>query len=139
MQEEGWVVCRAFKKRTNSQTKPIERWDQGYLYDEQASGVNSMVDPIDLIIRQQPQKFSAPNFLYKQEIEADNLSFMHAEQLVQLPQLVSPSLPLVKKQSSVTIIRENNENDYQRGLSNTKKVTDWRDLDKFVASQLSQA
>ncbi|TKY55880.1 NAC domain-containing protein 37 [Spatholobus suberectus] len=137
-QEEGWVVCRAFKKRTNGQTKTIEEWDRSYLYDEQARGVNSVVDPIDLILRQ-PQKFSAQNFLYKQETEADNLSFMHADQLVQLPQLECPSLPLIRKQSSVSLISDNNEEyDYQKGLSNTQKVTDWRALDKFVASQLSQ-
>ncbi|XP_020208055.1 NAC domain-containing protein 37 [Cajanus cajan] len=138
-QEEGWVVCRAFRKRTNGQTKTIEGWDRSYLYDEQASGVNSGVDPIDLIIRQQPQSFSAQSFLYKQEmIEAESLSFMHADQLVQLPQLESPSLPLLKKQTSVSTLISN-QDDYQKGLSsNTKKVTDWRDLDKFVASQLSQ-
>ncbi|KAK7386559.1 hypothetical protein VNO78_26892 [Psophocarpus tetragonolobus] len=137
-QEEGWVVCRAFKKRTNGQTKNIEGWDRNYLYDEQASGVSSVVDPIDLMLRQS-QRFSAQNFMYKQEVEADNLSFMHAEQLVQLPHLESPSLPLVKKQSSVSLISDNKEDDSQKGLlSNTNKVTDWRALDKFVASQLSQ-
>ncbi|KAG4401713.1 hypothetical protein AAZX31_02G047800 [Glycine max] len=158
-QEEGWVVCRAFKKRTtNGQTKTIERWDRNYLYDEQACGSvsSTVVDHnIDLMVRQQqPQRFSAAqNFLYKQEeiIEEgnNNLSFMHAEQhLVQLPQLESPSLPLAKKQSSVmSLISENiinNEdidNISQKGLSHNtaKKVTtDWRALDKFVASQLSQ-
>ncbi|XP_027347670.1 NAC domain-containing protein 37-like [Abrus precatorius] len=143
-QEEGWVVCKAFKKRTNGLTKTIEGWDPSYLYDEQASGVNSLVDPIELILRQ-PQNFSAQNFLYKQEIEADNLSFMHGDQVVQLPQLESPSFPLIKKQSSMSLVSDNNEDDYQYGSSsntinnnNTKKVTDWRALDKFVASQLSQ-
>ncbi|RDY06802.1 NAC domain-containing protein 37, partial [Mucuna pruriens] len=137
--EEGWVVCRAFRKRTSGQTKTIEGWDRSgsyLLYDEQASGVSSVVDPIDHILRQ-PQRFSAQNFMYKQEIEADNLSFVHADQLVQLPQLESPSLPMVKRQSSVSLISDNNEEDYQKGLSNTKKVIDWRALDKFVASQLS--
>lgn len=32
----------------------------------------------------------------------------------------------------------NEEEEETRGCSNTKKVTDWRALDKFVASQLSQ-
>ncbi|KAK7360166.1 hypothetical protein VNO77_02147 [Canavalia gladiata] len=145
-QEEGWVVCRAFKKRASSQTKTnIERWDPiSHIYDEQASGVSSMVDPIDLILRQ-PQNFLPQNFLYKQEIniiEAENLSFMHADQLAQLPQLESPSLPLVKKRSSVSIISENNNEDAllssNTNINSTKKVTDWRALDKFVASQLSQ-
>ncbi|KAG4941270.1 hypothetical protein JHK87_045141 [Glycine soja] len=157
-QEEGWVVCRAFKKRTtNGQTKTIEGWHRNCLYDEQQQACGSVsstvVDPnIDLMLRQQPQRFTgAQNFMYKQEeiIEADNnnLSFMHAEQqLVQLPHLESPSLPLAKKQSSVVSpisdnINNNEDDDNpQKGLSNTTKkvTTDWRALDKFVASQLSQ-
>nr|QSD99815.1 NAC family transcription factor [Melilotus albus] len=139
-QEEGWVVCKAFKKKTNVQTKTNERWDPSNLYDEQTSGIISRVEPIDLILRQ-PQRISAQNFMYKQEIEAEAntlLSFMHSEQLVPLPQLESPSL--TKKQNSMPIISENSNNEFQNGLllNKSEKVTDWRDLDKFVASQLSQ-
>lgn len=60
----------------------------------------------------------------------------------QLPQLNSPSMPLIKLPSTVSI-GSPNEEDYEeekammRGCSNIEKVTDWRDLDKFVASQLS--
>lgn len=124
LQEEGWVVCKAFKKKTSVQAKTNERWDPSHLHDEQTSSIISRVDPIDLILRQ-PQRISAQNFMYKQEIEAEAdtlLRFMHSEQLVPLPQLQSPSL--TKRQNSMPIISE--------------KVTDWRDLDKFVASQLSQ-
>ncbi|KAJ6989634.1 3-oxo-5-alpha-steroid 4-dehydrogenase family protein isoform 1 [Populus alba x Populus x berolinensis] len=71
---------------------------------------------------------------------------MHSENFVQLPQLESPSLPLIKRpSSSVSLISENNNSNKEveeqnRMLSNnsTQKVTDWRALDKFVASQLSQ-
>ncbi|KAG8662796.1 hypothetical protein MANES_01G144500v8 [Manihot esculenta] len=146
-QEEGWVVCRAFKKRTTGQNKNIEGWDSSYFYDE-SSVVSSVIDPIDYISRQ-PQNFLAQNFLCKQELEADNLSFMNCENFVQLPQLASPSLPLIKRPSSMSLILENNNNnsnnneeeEQARGCnvnSNKKKVTDWRALDKFVASQLSQ-
>ncbi|KAJ6678740.1 putative proteinC DOMAIN-CONTAINING PROTEIN 82-RELATED [Salix viminalis] len=81
-----------------------------------------------------------------QETEGDNLSFMHSENYVQLPQLESPSLPLIKRpSSSISLIPENNnsnreEEEQNRMLSgnSAQKVTDWRALDKFVASQLSQ-
>lgn len=141
MQEEGWVVCRAFKKRTNGQTKTIETWDPSYIYDE-PSGVSSIVDPIDYISRQ-PQNFLAHNsFMCKQEAEAENLNYLQSDQFVQLPQLESPSLPLLKRPpSSISLLSENNnEEDDQhiRGCNNKDKVTDWRALDKFVASQLSQ-
>ncbi|XP_039062985.1 NAC domain-containing protein 37-like [Hibiscus syriacus] len=147
-QEEGWVVCRAFKKRTSTtgQNKTIEQWDSSYFYDE-TSGISNIVDPIDYISRQQPQNFVPPNMLCKQEIDADHLNFVHCDQFVQLPQLESPSLPLIKKPNSISLMSENNKNNYhdkeeeyqqQFFCDNSKKVTDWRVLDKFVASQLSQ-
>ncbi|KAK4262091.1 hypothetical protein QN277_027698 [Acacia crassicarpa] len=150
-QAKGWVVCRAFKKKSNGQTKTIEGWDSGYFYEE-TSGM-------DYVARQahHHQSFIAPSFLCKKEIEADhnNLNFMHSssDQFVQLPQLESPSLPLIKGTSSAlaSLISHNNNNknvlgedDQSNRLVNnnnttTKRVTtDWRALDKFVASQLSQ-
>ncbi|PPD97798.1 hypothetical protein GOBAR_DD05175 [Gossypium barbadense] len=123
--EEGWVVCRAFKKKATGQTKSIDVWDSSY---DEPSGISSVVDPLDYLSRQ-PQNLLPPSYLCKQETEAENLSFVHSDQFVQLPQLESPSLPLIKKQTSISLIMCNN--------NNNEKVTDWRTLDKFVASQLS--
>lgn len=143
------MVCRAFKKRTSSQNKSMEGWDSSYFYDE-LHCVSSIVDPTDFISRQ------TQSFLCKQEIaaEADNLNstLMPSDHFVQLPQLESPSLPLIKRPSSsmsqISSSENNVEEDVElinnKGCSsniNAKKtdaVTDWRDLDKFVASQLSQ-
>ncbi|XP_042507567.1 NAC domain-containing protein 37-like [Macadamia integrifolia] len=134
-QEEGWVVCRAFKKRNNCQTRGNEGWDSGYFYDE-PSVVSSSIDPIDYIPRQ-PQ-----SFMCKQEIEADNLNFLRSDRFVQLPQLESPTLPLVKRPSLISMMsppeNNNEEEEAIRGFNTGEKVTDWRALDKFVASQLSQ-
>ncbi|RVX16616.1 NAC domain-containing protein 37 [Vitis vinifera] len=113
-QEEGWVVCRAFKKRTTSQSKSIEGWDTSYFYDE-PSGVSTVMD--QLITSQ-----GSPRTIWGR-----------------ISCLESPSLPLMKRPSSVSLISENNEEEDQtRGCNNAEKVTDWRALDKFVASQLSQ-
>lgn len=64
------------------------------------------------------------------------------EQFVQLPQLESPSLPLIKRSSpSLISLYDDQEDQDQQNVNNkinNKKVTDWRALDKFVASQLSQ-
>jgi hypothetical protein len=144
LQEEGWVVCKAFKKKTNFQTKTNARWNpSNYLYDEQTSGIISKVDPFHDLTLSQPQRIPPQNFMYKQEIEEDSiLSFMHSEHLLPLPQLESPSM--AKRQNTMSIISENNinNNDFQNGLlyniNKTEKVTDWRAFDKFVASQLSQ-
>ncbi|MBA0635735.1 hypothetical protein Godav_026100 [Gossypium davidsonii] len=132
--EEGWVVCRAFKKRITGQTKNMQVWESSYFYDE-ASGMSSVVDPIDYISR---QNFLPPNLLCKKE--ADNYSNFvdHSDdQFVELPQLESPSLPLIKRPSSISEKTKHEEEDDEE-LNNSKKLTDWRALDKFVASQLSQ-
>ncbi|XP_022885722.1 NAC domain-containing protein 37-like [Olea europaea var. sylvestris] len=141
-QEEGWVVCRAFRKRNTGQTKSIEGWDSTYYYEEPIGAI-SVVDPIDYMTRK-PSHFPAQNFMCKQEIEAQK-NFVHSSadhhQFVQLPQLESPSLPTMKKPSLVSTLTENYINDDDektRVECNSKKITaDWRDLDKFVASQLS--
>lgn len=116
------------------------------------------MDSIDYVSRHPSSSnfLSQQNFLCKQELEADNLSTFirsdHHDPFVQLPQLESPSLPLIKRPtSSISLISENNEEDDQQmrlgyfnyndnngNNNNQLKVTDWRALDKFVASQLSQ-
>ncbi|KAK1373463.1 NAC domain-containing protein [Heracleum sosnowskyi] len=153
-QEEGWVVCRAFKKRPTSQTKNIDRWESNYFYDEH-SGITVNSPSLDYIARH-PTSSTFLNrrtsFMCKQELEAENLLFMQNDQLVELPQLESPSLPLMKRPtSSVSLVSEstNEEEDHQRksntsdhqstaNINNNNITADWRTLDKFVASQLSQ-
>ncbi|KAM7251503.1 hypothetical protein ACFE04_023386 [Oxalis oulophora] len=148
-QEEGWVVCRAFKKRSNSQTKTIEGWDSSYFYDEPNGGLTSpmTMDPLDYV-RRQPQIMTInQNLMCKQETEGEilnTLNIQYSDQFIQLPQLESPnSLPLIKRlASSISQTSEfnNNEENYDKKNKKKKKVMtqDWRALDKFVASQLSQ-
>ncbi|XAR73796.1 hypothetical protein NMG60_11007885 [Bertholletia excelsa] len=137
-QEEGWVVCRAFKKRTPGQTKSSEAWDSTFFFDE-PSGVSPLVDPIDFITGQ-PQSFLHHNLMCKHETEGENLHFMHSEQFIQLPQLESPSLPPMKRPISSSMLPQISEtnNDEEEERRKKKLTTDWRALDKFVASQLSQ-
>ncbi|OWM88904.1 hypothetical protein CDL15_Pgr020858 [Punica granatum] len=138
--EEGWVVCRAFKKRTNGQNNKssAEGWDPGYFYDE-PSGISSVIDPtnIEYISRHGLHNFSSSSRLAcKQETEGDNLNFinnLNADHFLQLPQLESPSLPLMKRPIS-SVPEEEPDAQYS---SSKRLVTDWRALDKFVASQLS--
>ncbi|KAL0802884.1 hypothetical protein Bca101_058060 [Brassica carinata] len=160
-QEEGWVVCRAFKKKATGQTKNTETWSSSYFYDEAvSSGVNSVIDPIEYISNQQHDIFRN-GFMCKQELEGmvDDLNYMHSyHQFIQLPQLQSPSLSVMKRPtSSVSISSMDNNTNYitslddeasfesvvskenKRKKNKNKQVTmagDWRELDKFVASQL---
>lgn len=153
LQEEGWVVCRAFKKKLTGQTKTnnmIEGWESNYFYDEATTTVSSIVDPLEYITRQPPPTPSnfnmlQNNLLCKQEISMEaaennlNFSYTNSDQFIQLPQLESPSLPLLKRPiSSMSLISNNNNNNNNHEDDGSKNVTaDWRALDKFVASQLS--
>ncbi|KAJ0968780.1 hypothetical protein J5N97_021657 [Dioscorea zingiberensis] len=123
-QEDGWVVCRAFKKRNTVQTRSIvDVWDSGYGYDD------SRRPPVNSITGSMEYLQARSTSLCKQESEIESLNLLHSNQFVQLPQLESPSMPLVKNNSSLLSITSENEDG--------EKVTDWRALDKFVASQLS--
>ncbi|VVB10059.1 unnamed protein product [Arabis nemorensis] len=158
-QEEGWVVCRAFKKRpTTGQAKNTETWSSSYFYDELPSGVSSVMEPLNYVSKQK-QNIFVQDLMFKQEQEGSDfgVNFIHCDQFIQLPQLESPSLPLMKRPVSLTSITslEKNPSNYKRQLveedgsltalissenknKHKKKtsVTDWRALDKFVASQL---
>ncbi|KAL7142083.1 hypothetical protein ABFS83_08G099100 [Erythranthe nasuta] len=146
-QEEGWVVCRAFKKRatgqTNSKSTRIinEGWDSTYYYDEPTPVNNVITSPVvqdDITSRHRFLSSNQKSAACKQEIELvnENLHFLQSsdDQLfVQLPQLESPSLPPIKRDITNCPIfpateifdKDNDEEE------------DWRELDKFVASQLS--
>ncbi|KAJ4913871.1 NAC domain-containing protein 76 [Raphanus sativus] len=159
-QEEGWVVCRAFKKKpTTGQAKNTETWRSSYFYEELPNGVGSAMEPLNYVSKQK-QNIFAQDLLFKQELEGSDigLKFIHCDQFIQLPQLESPSLPNMKRPMSSTSITstEKSQNKYKRPLlegnehfdelissknkDKRKKTsvitTDWRALDKFVASQL---
>ncbi|MCD7449745.1 hypothetical protein HAX54_001314 [Datura stramonium] len=87
-QEEGWVVCRAFKKKITGQTKSnmVEGWESNYFYDEATTAVSSVVDPLEYIHQGSmlllPSNFNMVqnNLLCKQEMEAaaeNNLNFAY--------------------------------------------------------------
>ncbi|KAL1217048.1 NAC domain-containing protein [Cardamine amara subsp. amara] len=131
-QEEGWVVCRAFKKRTTVPTKRRQLWDpNSFFYDD------SLLKPLDKRARHHTDFTVTP---FKQELLSEtnhvddgDLGSMYLipiddDQFSQLPQLVSPSLP-----SEITPHAEDSRKD---DVSDEKRITDWRSLDKFVASQL---
>ena len=117
------------------------------------------MEPLNYVSKQK-QNIFAQDFMFKQELGGSDigLNFIDCDQFIQLPQLESPSFPLMKRPVSSTSITslEKNHNKYKRPLteddenfdelisskSKDKKkkasvmTTDWRSLDKFVASQL---
>ncbi|GAB4834232.1 hypothetical protein Ancab_032497 [Ancistrocladus abbreviatus] len=162
-QEEGWVVCRVFKKRLTTMRKLGD--DSPCWYDDQVSFMPDVDSP-----RQIHHLYAQYNRHYpcKQELELQyNMSH---DPFLQLPQLESPKLPHAAASMSCSSVtpygfdRNNGSNlqsspltqedlihrSYQQqpmdslyannnqGDRAVDQVTDWRVLDKFVASQLSQ-
>ncbi|URE13339.1 No apical meristem (NAM) protein [Musa troglodytarum] len=138
-QEEGWVVCRAFKKRMPTARKAS---DELPWYDEQAAFMQDVYSPKRTI----PQAdIGCHGQLHpcKREIKLHH----------QLPPLESPKfLSYLNHESSLhrCIILENEAlraghqlreittcNDNENTSQTSDRMTDWRVLDKFVAFQLS--
>ncbi|XP_062209082.1 NAC domain-containing protein 37-like [Phragmites australis] len=141
-QEEGWVVCRAFKKRTAYPARSMAlAWDSSYAYREP----NVMADAAAFVntnaayaqIRRQSKSAR-----FKQEAELDGAaaSFLqYSSHLVELPQLESPSAALAPNASQASAEEEEDASGGRRGKKERadEVAADWRALDKFVASQLS--
>lgn len=145
LQEEGWVVCRAFKKRATSLTRSIiDNWDSTYSVFPNPN--NTL---LTTFIDQYPNfspHLNPKNLYLKQETELEGgLSklLQYPDAFIQLPHLESsPSFPVIKPSSSSHLSiaagsAQENEEDREKSYA-VERVTDWRALDKFVASQLSQ-
>uniref|UniRef100_A0A0E0K880 NAC domain-containing protein n=1 Tax=Oryza punctata TaxID=4537 RepID=A0A0E0K880_ORYPU len=155
-QEEGWVVCRAFKKRTAYPARSmVETWDYS-LHERNimsAAAAAAFADPSAAYaaaaqMRRQQHKSSGR---FKQEAELDGAAtalLHYSSHLAELPQLESPSAaqPLQPNTSQLATAAEDDDGKGESGGRKAKKAraagdkvttTDWRALDKFVASQLS--
>ncbi|KAF3792102.1 NAC domain-containing protein 37 [Nymphaea thermarum] len=136
--EEGWVVCRAFKKRTNCQTRSSEAWESGYYYEDN----NGAFDSLNFLSSQRPA------VVCKQEHELEGVNnYSVAERLLQqLPQLESPKFQFWNAPISLCMAEGGGglfpQYDCGGGSEamagkQRENLTDWRALDRFVASQLS--
>ncbi|XP_076914868.1 NAC domain-containing protein 7-like [Bidens hawaiensis] len=135
-QAKGWVVCRVFKKRIT----PVRRMDEhdslGW-YDDQVSFMPDYESPNQ---HQLPAKSELGETHY-------NLPHEHFFQLPKLEPLRFPqpaaagisasytsTLQPHTQQPNVNLVYCNNDNN--NGVQDLQ-VSDWRVVDKFVASQLS--
>jgi hypothetical protein len=143
LQEEGWVVCRAFKKRTAYPGRSMAlAWDSSFAYRDpnvmMGAAAAAFVDPNAAYAQITRQSKSAR---FKQETEMDGATafLQYSSHLVELPQLESPSAPLAPNASQASRTEEEDADHSRRGKKARadKVATDWRALDKFVASQLS--
>ncbi|GLU05619.1 hypothetical protein SLE2022_227110 [Rubroshorea leprosula] len=156
-QAKGWVVCRVFKKKIATVRKMGE-YDSPCWYDDQVSFMQELDSP-----RRIPQPYTQYHHHYpcKQELELQ-YNLPH-DPYLQLPQLESPKVPQsgTRSVSCINSVVPFAGNNLQSSLSQEEQmqpgghhqslnsvygnsndqavdqVTDWRVLDKFVASQLS--
>ncbi|XP_020227686.1 NAC domain-containing protein 7 [Cajanus cajan] len=161
--EEGWVVCRVFKKKMATMQKVGEYDQSPCWYDDQVSFMQDL---------ESPRRISQPYASYHQhqpckpELMELQYNIPH-DAFLQLPQLESPkvtqSAASLSCSSVVPYGYENNNNGSTLQFSSltqeeqiqyfhqqnnnhslygsndhaVDQVTDWRVLHKFVASQLS--
>ncbi|PIN10774.1 hypothetical protein CDL12_16632 [Handroanthus impetiginosus] len=151
--EEGWVVCRVFKKRIATMRRLSEH-DSPIWYDDQVS----FMPDID-----SPQQHSHHNLPYHYPYntsckkEMDLQYSIPPDHFLQLPLLESPKMLHPQTSNNInpmpsysglnlnpaTNIMNSQEHipqplDHNFNSMSADQVTDWRVLDKFVASQLSQ-
>ncbi|KAJ7949581.1 NAC domain protein [Quillaja saponaria] len=171
-QEEGWVVCRVFKKRITT-TRKVSEHESPSWYDDQVSFMQDF---------DSPKQSSHSNLSYhlpyhcKKELDSQQYNISR-EHFLQLPLLESPKLlqpvgtsatntmaafGLDINQGNTTVhsslliqdgqqIQSGHELNLHASYANNNAnnnanieqamdhvATDWRVLDKFVASQLSQ-
>ncbi|KAJ4784082.1 hypothetical protein LUZ62_035328 [Rhynchospora pubera] len=133
-QAKGWVVCRAFKKRPACPSRsPSNMWDSRSSYDT-STEKSIVLDPLEYM---QMQENSS---LCKQEADINGLNILHysiSNPFIQLPDLESPSFPAPKRPPLVSLSSQDEQEVMRRECNVGEKVMDWRELDKFVASQLS--
>ncbi|KAL3524167.1 hypothetical protein ACH5RR_017001 [Cinchona calisaya] len=154
-QAKGWVVCKVFKKRIATMRK-VSDHESPIWYDDQVSFMADMDSP-----KQHSQSsltYQYPSYSCKKEI---NLHYqLPPEHFLQLPLLESPKLlpaPATISCNSlpayglINMAHEHLHQSQDQALHSSvytindlnsehavDQVTDWRVLDKFVASQLSQ-
>lgn len=155
-QEEGWVVCRVFKKRATATMRKVNEDESPCWYEDQITFMPLMEspNPSPNPNNNMPYQY-LPNYPCKKELDLQNYHAIHHLPLLVSPKMLqqsghgyglnmnSTSINLLQS-SSVTqeeqIVQQHSGDDPNLNsyINNEQEVTDWRVLDKFVASQLSQ-
>ncbi|XP_051138303.1 NAC domain-containing protein 7-like [Andrographis paniculata] len=140
-QEEGWVVCRVFKKKLPTMRK-LNEHDSPLWFDDQPSFIPELDSP--------PMQNNYSYTSCKKEMDMkygnNNNTIPHDHHFLQLPLLESPKIFDVSGDqiSSYPGINPSEEQSFSGiplMLRNniercSDQMTDWRVYDKFVASQL---
>ncbi|KAK4486402.1 hypothetical protein RD792_009076 [Penstemon davidsonii] len=141
--EEGWVVCKVFKKKMAATTRREGEHESLYPYDMEQQVSNNFMRPNNHLD-------SSYHYRREMELQYNNIPISDALFLQQLPNLESPRVQhstatmhvpfgiSLQERNEIEDAYNNNAMMNEQGVLLDDEVTDWRVLDKFVASQLSQ-
>ncbi|XP_044512062.1 LOW QUALITY PROTEIN: NAC domain-containing protein 30-like [Mangifera indica] len=147
-QEEGWVVCRAFKKPSPNQRQGYEGWNQAYYLRPPSSSSSSNSHNLMLNLHpNQPttnvhqQPFASSDL--DQCLPINNPTFLD-NQLIELPQLDSPTLSTSFATKDQGHLQHNNNfltnedfGEVEKSNNNGEYTNiDWKIFDTLLASQL---
>ncbi|XP_051143371.1 NAC domain-containing protein 7-like isoform X1 [Andrographis paniculata] len=159
-QEEGWVVCRVFKKRIATMRKLSEH-DSPIWYDDHVSFMPEMDSPkhhhhhhhhsltysLPYSCKKEMSSSSSSmdlqypvppdHFLQLPLLESPKMIHHHHQQQQQQQQQPSQMMPSYNTVLNLTNVHHTTTTLLDHESSFADQVTDWRVLDKFVASQLS--
>lgn len=93
LQEEGWVVCRAFKKPTpNQRHQEHEQWNNGPYFRNYSNSLQDMLNPMNVaLLNQSTHYYQVPFDNNLDQKEFSNHTNHFENELTDLPQLDSPS------------------------------------------------
>ncbi|KAJ8526808.1 hypothetical protein K7X08_029285 [Anisodus acutangulus] len=134
-QEEGWAVCRVFKKKlaTTMRSEGHHQHESLCWYNDDQ--ITNFMPDFDSPRSNFPNPYNTTPS-YHHQLPYNNMQPHNDALFLQLPQLESPKIP--QSYGSNIILQPNSiyniNNNYDQAVD---QVTDWRVLDKFVASQLS--
>ncbi|PSS04072.1 NAC domain-containing protein [Actinidia chinensis var. chinensis] len=141
-QEEGWVVCKVFKKRMPTTCKMGEHKSPCWYNHDRVSFMPDFDSPCQF--SQTYNSSYHQNHSFKQEVKLHYNIMPNDPFGLKLPWLESPKVAQngsALQTSTITQDQEHLDQNIKLVYSNNEEVvdqlTDWRVLDKFVASQLS--
>ncbi|MFS7914362.1 hypothetical protein Hanom_Chr02g00152471 [Helianthus anomalus] len=135
--EEGWVVCRAFKKGITT----VRRMDEHHSlcrFDDQVSFMPNFEPPRRITHPYTSTSSYHHQFLAKSELDQLHYNLLQDHPFLQLPQLESPNIQHTPAANFQPTTQQLNINLlYGNSSEQDLQVTDWQLLDKYVASQLT--
>ncbi|KAG6737883.1 hypothetical protein POTOM_059414 [Populus tomentosa] len=144
MQEEGWVVCRAFKKPSPNQRQGFEAWSHAYYvndinparppsFSDTVTTAPNTVRPNQGASFQQPFGSNTDDLVSNQTFLDDN------NQLVDLPELDSPSTLSTSFAAKEGNFHQTNEDYEEERSNNSSQYIDWKNFDTLLASQVTDS